>query len=57
LIPNYNLPRCHRENALFSDVRPLTFLASFKTLSLRLWDEKANELVSFRKMSAGRGKR
>jgi omega-6 fatty acid desaturase (delta-12 desaturase) len=52
MIPNYNLPRCHRENALFSEIKPLTFLASFKTLSLRLWDEKANELVSFRKMSA-----
>jgi omega-6 fatty acid desaturase (delta-12 desaturase) len=49
LIPNYNLPRCHRENPLFSSIRPLTFRASFRTLTLRLGDEQANELVSFRK--------
>jgi acyl-lipid omega-6 desaturase (Delta-12 desaturase) len=49
-IPNYNLSRCHRENELFSGVKPLTFAQSLRTLSYRLWDEKANELISFRKL-------
>ncbi len=50
MIPNYNLSRCHRENALFSGVKPLTFWQSFKTLTFRLYDENTKELVSFRKM-------
>lgn len=47
-IPNYNLPRCFKENSVFSNVKPVTFLASFKTLRLRLWDEKNQKLVGYR---------
>jgi len=47
-IPNYNLEKCHRENDLFQTVKPVTFLASMKALNLRLWDEKASKLISFR---------
>ena len=50
MIPNYNLSRCHRENALFSRIKPLTFWQSFRTLTFRLYDEKTNELISFRKL-------
>jgi acyl-lipid omega-6 desaturase (Delta-12 desaturase) len=50
LIPNYNLAKCHRENQLFNEIKPLTFRESIKTLTYRLWDEKDNEMVSFRKM-------
>lgn len=50
LIPNYNLRRCHLENALFQEIKPLTFWASFKALTYRLWDERTNELISFRKL-------
>jgi len=50
MIPNYKLANCQRENLLFKSIKPLTFWASFKTLSFRLWDEKSNEMVSFRKM-------
>jgi omega-6 fatty acid desaturase (delta-12 desaturase) len=49
MIPNYKLSRCHRENALFQEVKPLTLWTSFKSLSYRLWDENAQEMVSFRK--------
>jgi omega-6 fatty acid desaturase (delta-12 desaturase) len=48
LIPNYKLSRCHRENALFQDIKPLTFRASFRTLAYRLWDEKMNQMVGFK---------
>jgi omega-6 fatty acid desaturase (delta-12 desaturase) len=49
-IPNYNLEGCHRAEALFQTVRPVTFFASFKSLSFRLWDEQRRKLVSFRSL-------
>lgn len=50
-IPNYNLERCHRENRMFSDIRPVTFIPSIRTIGLRLWDEKRGKLISFRKLA------
>ena len=50
MIPNYKLSKCHRDNELFNGIKPLTFRASFKTLAFRLWDEKTQEMVSFRTM-------
>ena len=47
-IPNYNLEKCHRENQMFQDIKPVTFVPSLRTLSLRLWNEKAGQLISFR---------
>jgi acyl-lipid omega-6 desaturase (Delta-12 desaturase) len=47
LIPNYNLKRCHNENAIFQEVRPLTFFSAFESLFLRLWDEKRQLLIRF----------
>lgn len=46
-IPNYNLNRCFRENAVFREVKPVSFLMSLRSLSLRLWDEKIQKMVSF----------
>ncbi len=51
LIPNYNLARCHRENALFSEIRPLRFWPGFKTTTYRLWNEQTLEMISFAKIS------
>lgn len=47
-IPNYNLSKCFRENAIFRNVKPVTFLSSMKTLRLRLWDEKEQKLVGYK---------
>ena len=47
-IPNYNLERCHKAHLMFQQVKPLTLLASLKTLNLRLWDEQRKKLVGFR---------
>jgi acyl-lipid omega-6 desaturase (Delta-12 desaturase) len=47
LIPNYNLKRCHKENPLFQEVKPLTFFSAFESLHLRLWDEKRGMLIRF----------
>ena len=45
-IPNYNLPRCYEENAIFH-IKPLTFRASLKSLSLRLYDEEQKMMVGW----------
>lgn len=48
LIPNYNLKRCHDENTLVSQVKPVTFWSAFESLMLRLYDEKKGMLITFR---------
>lgn len=47
-IPNYNLERCHRENEMFSSIKPVTMIPSLQTMKYRLWDEKSGRLISFR---------
>jgi omega-6 fatty acid desaturase (delta-12 desaturase) len=47
-IPNYNLERCHKAHLMFQQVKPITLFASFRTLTLRLWDEQRKKLVGFR---------
>jgi len=47
-IPNYNLARCHYENEIFRDVKPIVFLTTFKALTLSLWDEAERRLISFK---------
>jgi omega-6 fatty acid desaturase (delta-12 desaturase) len=47
-IPNYNLQRCYDDNPLFQQVTIVTFWESLKTVSLKLWDEERQKLVSFK---------
>ena len=47
-IPLYNLRRCHRELALFGAAHVLTLRESLRTFRLKLWDEDAGRLVTFR---------
>jgi omega-6 fatty acid desaturase (delta-12 desaturase) len=54
-IPNYNLERCHKSDPLFRDIKPLTFFASLKALTFRLWDEQRGKLVGFRSLRKKRG--
>ncbi|NKF22122.1 fatty acid desaturase [Solimonas marina] len=49
-IPNYHLQRCHESEPMFREVRPLTLLASLKTLRLRLWDEQRRKLIGFHQL-------
>lgn len=53
MIPNYKLPKCHDENPMFQDVKPITFFSSLRTLRMRLWDEKNQRLVGFRDLKTG----
>jgi acyl-lipid omega-6 desaturase (Delta-12 desaturase) len=46
-IPNYKLEKCHKENKMFRNVKPVTLSSSFKSLRLRLWDEQAQKLIGF----------
>jgi omega-6 fatty acid desaturase (delta-12 desaturase) len=48
LIPNYKLEPCHKENQMFEEIKPVTFVPSLRTMSLRLWNEKAGQLITFR---------
>ena len=49
-VPNYHLQRCHESEPLFRLVQPMTLFSSLRSLSLRLWDEKAGRLVGYRRM-------
>jgi len=49
-IPNYKLEKCHRENSLFSQVKPVTLGSSVRSLKLRLWDEDKAKLVNFKQI-------
>ena len=49
-IPNYNLPRCHRENPIFQKVTRVNLWTSLRCLKYRLWDEQNCELISFRRL-------
>jgi len=46
-IPNYNLEKCHQADPLFQQVKPITFLSSFKSFNYRLWDEPQKQLVGY----------
>ena len=45
-IPNYKLPKAFKENPIFH-VKPVTLWSSFKSLTLRLYDEKTRKLVGW----------
>ena len=46
-IPNYNLPRAHRENPIFDQVPTLSLLDGLRAVNLKLWDPDRGKLVSF----------
>jgi len=46
-IPNYALQACHDDNPEFQQVSTISMLGSLKCVSLRLWDEETQKLVSF----------
>jgi acyl-lipid omega-6 desaturase (Delta-12 desaturase) len=46
-IPNYNLPRAHRENPIFHAVPTLSFWDGLRAVRLKLWDENQQRLVTF----------
>lgn len=46
-IPNYNLKKCHRENSIFREIKPITFFSAFESLFLKLYDEKTMRMVRF----------
>ena len=47
-IPNYKLEETYNADPLLRDVNELTIRSSFGTLSLGLWDEEEQRLISFR---------
>lgn len=47
-IPNYNLKNCYNNVLEFQEVKPVTLIEAFKTISLKLYDEKSKKLIGFR---------
>jgi omega-6 fatty acid desaturase (delta-12 desaturase) len=54
-IPNYHLERCHDADPFFKTIKPVTLLASLRSLGFRLWDEQRNIFVGFSGLSLYRG--
>ena len=50
-IPNYNLARCHFENEIFRNIKPVRLMSTFKALRLGLWNETTRKMISFRKLA------
>lgn len=49
LIPNYNLPKCYKENPILNKyVTEITFFKSLKLYKNKLWDEEKKKMVSFK---------
>jgi len=46
-IANYHLEQCHEADPYFQNIKPVTLLASFKSLTFRLWDEQRERFVGF----------
>jgi acyl-lipid omega-6 desaturase (Delta-12 desaturase) len=55
-IPNYNLPRCHDENPIFQNTKPITFWSGLKSFRIRFWDEDGQRVVSLRDLKIQRVK-
>lgn len=47
-IPNYHLVKCYKDSPLFQEVKPVTLIASFRSVSYRFWDEENQRLVGYR---------
>jgi len=47
-IANYHLEHCHRADPYFKRIKPVTLVASFRSLTYRLWDEQRQRFVGFR---------
>lgn len=48
VIPNYNLPKCFKEQPVLSKyVTQVKFIQSLKMMSYKLWDEEQQKMISF----------
>lgn len=52
-IPSYHLPRAHAASPLFAAVPTLTLWDGMRAVRLKLWDEQAGKLVTFRQARRG----
>jgi omega-6 fatty acid desaturase (delta-12 desaturase) len=52
-IANYHLQQCHDADEFFGQVKPITLVASLKSLAFRLWDEQHKKLVGYRALASG----
>ncbi len=55
-IPNYNLQRAHDRSELFRSIPEVTFTDGLRATRLKLWDEQAAEMVTWRGLRKTRRK-
>ena len=53
-IPNYNLQRAHDTEPVFRDVSSISLRDGLRATRLKLWDEQAARLVTWREVRRGR---
>lgn len=53
-IPNYHLEQCHDADPVFRKIKPVTLIASFRSMTFRLWDEQRGVFVGFGHLKAGK---
>ncbi len=53
-IPNYNLQRVHDQSAIFRDVPTVSFMDGLRAVRLKLWDEEAARLLTWREVRRAR---
>jgi omega-6 fatty acid desaturase (delta-12 desaturase) len=53
-IPNYHLPACYEAEAAFRDAPTINLSDGVKSMSLKLWDPEARQMVTFAEAHARR---
>ena len=51
-IPNYNLQRAHEDHVMFTSVPSVSFTDGLRAVRLKLWDEQAREMVTWKQARA-----
>jgi acyl-lipid omega-6 desaturase (Delta-12 desaturase) len=51
-IPNYNLQRAHEEQPMFRSVPSMSFTDALRAVQLKLWDEDAQQMVTWKQARA-----
>jgi omega-6 fatty acid desaturase (delta-12 desaturase) len=55
-IPNYNLQRVHDESSIFHDVPTVSLMDGLRAVRLKLWDEEAARLLTWREVRLARAR-
>lgn len=49
-VPNYFLPKAHKENRFLQEVKSITLFSSLKSLRFRVWNEQSKKFIGFNEL-------